>query len=74
MTKEKYIKMRNSKKYDLKWFYDYFLENKGSSIDINLFGQLFNMGDLNNVLSSLDSTFQLTKLEDSNGQFIKIII
>ena len=65
--------MRNTKQYDLKWFYEYFLENKGKRVDMDTFGQLFNMLDLNTTLSFIDAKFSLTRLEDKNGNLIKII-
>ena len=37
--KEEYIKIRNSKQYDVTWFYKYFMENGGRNTDINQFAQ-----------------------------------
>lgn len=69
--KAKYIQMRNSQRYDLNWFYDYYNDNK-PNIDINNFSMIFNMGDLNKILEHLDKVFELTILTDINGKFIKI--
>ena len=71
--KKEYIEMRNKGKYNINWFYKYFIENGGERIDINTFGQLFNMINLNDVLRFLDVKFNLTKLEDSEGNLIKIV-
>jgi hypothetical protein len=71
--KQDYVKMRNTGKYNINWFYKYFVENGGKRIDINLFSQLFNMIDSSEVLRFLDVKFNLTKLEDSEGNLIKIV-
>lgn len=70
-VKESYIKQRNSQKYDLQWFYNYWNDNGGKILDIKTFGQLFNMQDLNTILSFLDRKFNLTLLCNSEGSFIK---
>jgi len=69
-----YIKMRNSKQYNLNWFYKYYLENSKDSIDINTFGIIFNQVPLDNILVHIDNKFELTGLYDKNNNFIKIII
>jgi hypothetical protein len=71
--KQDYVKMRNTGKYNINWFYKYFVENGGKRIDINLFSQLFNMIDSSDVLRFLDVKFNLTKLEDKEGNLIKIV-
>jgi hypothetical protein len=71
--KQDYVKMRNTGKYNINWFYKYFVENGGKRIDINLFSQLFNMIDSSEVLRFLDMKFNLTKLEDKEGNLIKIV-
>ena len=71
--KKEYIHMRNKGKYNINWFYKYFVENGGKRIDINLFSQLFSMIDSSEVLRFLDVKFNLTKLEDSEGNLIKIV-
>jgi hypothetical protein len=69
--KEKYIKMRNSGKYDLQWFYDYYRQNSGDSIDINTFGMVFNSVNLDSILEHIDRKFGLTRIYDKNNNFIK---
>lgn len=69
--KAKYIQMRNSQRYDLNWFHDYYNNNK-PNIDINNFQMIFNMGNLDKILEHLDKHFELTILTDSNNKFIKI--
>lgn len=71
--KQEYIKMRNSGKYNINWFYRYFIENGGQKINLDVFNQVFNMGNLNDVLKYLDSKFSLNKLEDNKGNLIKIV-
>lgn len=70
-SKESYIKQRNNQKYELQWFYNYWNDNGGKRIDVNTFGQLFNMQDLNTMLSFLDHKFNLTLLCNSDGSFIR---
>ena len=71
--KQEYIKMRNSGKYNINWFYRYFIENGGQKINLDVFNQVFNMGNFNDVLRNLDSKFNLNKLEDNKGNLIKIV-
>jgi len=70
--KEKYIKMRNSGKYDLQWFYDYYRQNSGDSIDINKFGMVFNSVNLDNILEHIDRKLKLVRIYDKNNNFIKV--
>ena len=70
--KDKYIKMRNSGRYDLQWFYDYYIQNSGDSIDINTFGMVFNSVNLDNILEHIDKKFGLTRVYDKNNNFIKL--
>lgn len=70
--KEKYIKMRNTGKYDLQWFYDYYIQNSGDAIDINTFGMIFNSVNLDNILEHIDKKFRLTRVYDNNNNFIKV--
>jgi len=70
--KEKYIKMRNSGKYDLQWFYDYYIQNSGDRIDINTFGMVFNSVNLDNILEHIDRKVGLTRVYDKNNNFIKV--
>lgn len=71
--KKEYINMRNTGKYNINWFYKYFVENGGQRIDIDTFRPLFNIINLNDVLRFLDVKFNLIKLEDSEGNLIKIV-
>ncbi len=70
---KEYIKMRNNGKYDLQWFYKYFIENGGARIDVNSFSQSIQFYGLDSVIQSLDSKLGLTKLETKEGVFIKIV-
>ena len=70
--KEKYIQMRNSGKYDLQWFYDYYRQNSGDSIDINKFGMVFNSVNLDNILEHIDRKLKLVRIYDKNNNFIKV--
>ena len=52
--KEQYIKMKNSNKWDINWFYKYFLEHGGKAQPqefATIFQQLY---DLNTVIRDLD--------------------
>ena len=78
--KEEYIKMINSKKYDVNWFYKYFLENGGSNIDLQSFHQLFQFINLDDILSFLDGKFNLISVhaplknnQSVLGDFIKVV-
>lgn len=70
---KEYIKMRNSSKYDLQWFYKYFIDNGGAKIDVNSFSQCLHLYGLESIIQSLDSKLELTKLETKEGVFIKIL-
>jgi hypothetical protein len=70
--KEKYIKMRNSGKYDLQWFYDYYRQNSTDNTDINTFGMVFNSVNLDNILEHIDRKFELVRVYDKNNNFIKV--
>lgn len=70
-SRESYIKQRNNQKYDLQWFYKYWNDNGGKQIDINTFGQIFNMQDLNSILNFLDHKFKLNILCNKDGSFVK---
>lgn len=70
---KEYIKMSNNGKYDLQWFYKYFIENGGARIDVNSFSQSIQFYGLDSVIQSLDSKLGLTKLETKEGVFIKIV-
>ena len=70
--KEKYIKMRNSGKYDLQWFYDHYRQNSTDNTDINAFGMIFNSVNLDNILEHIDKKFGLIRVYDKNNNFIKV--
>jgi hypothetical protein len=70
---EQYIKMRNSGRYDINWFYKHYLENADKHIDINTFSMIFNSVDLNNILQHIDRKFKLNVITDANGNFIKVV-
>lgn len=70
--KEKYINMRNSGKYELQWFYDYYIKNSKDSIDINTFSMIFNSVSLNSILEHIDKKFELTRLYDKNNNLIRV--
>jgi ribosome-interacting GTPase 1 len=70
--KEKYIKMRNNGRYDLQWFYDYYIQNSGDKIDINTFGMVFNSVNLDNILEHIDRKLKLVRIYDKNNNFIKV--
>jgi len=70
---EEYIKMRNSGRYDINWFYKHYLDNARKHIDINTFSMIFNSVDLNNILQHIDRKFKLNVITDSNGNFIKVV-
>lgn len=78
--RETYIKMRNSQKYDIKWFFDYF-SSKGGNLDHNSFSALFQQfADLPKILEFLDGEFKVISLhyplesgERTVGKFIKIV-
>lgn len=72
--KQEYIKMRNSKQYDINWFYRYYLENSKDSIDINTFAMIFNTVSLDNILEHIDKKYELTGLYDKNNNLIKIVL
>lgn len=67
-----YIKMRNSGKYRIEWFFDYYNKNNGKQIGIQEFNAVFNMADLGQVLEHLDKKFELTSLLDKKGKTIKV--
>jgi hypothetical protein len=64
--REEYIKMRNSGKYNVNWFYRYYLESGGDDIDIQKFLFVFNSVPLNNILSHIDKKYELTTVHDGD--------
>ncbi len=47
--KAEYIKMRNTKQYNLSWFHRYYLESSKDNININKFAMIFNQVSLDNI-------------------------
>lgn len=70
--KAQYIKMRNTGKYDMQWFYDYYIQNSNDSIDINSFAMTFNLINLDNVLEHIDKKFELIRIYDKHNNLIKV--
>jgi hypothetical protein len=71
--KEKYIEMRNKKQIDINWFYEYYVQNSKHNISIENFYQTFMFANIEAVMDHIDKKFELTKLLDKNGEFIKIV-
>lgn len=73
-NKEQYIQMRNRGKFDINWFYRYYIE-KGGKVDFNTFQHTFQLifHIDENVLGKLDKEFGLTTLHDKEGRFIKVV-
>jgi len=69
---DRYIEMRNSGKYNLEWFYEYYNSKDGKEIDISKFNMVFNMVNLNQILEDLDKEFNLTQVLDHKGKLIKV--
>lgn len=69
---EQYIQMRNSKQYNLEWFYNYFIQNGGKIDSVQSFQNVFNFINLNDVLDFLDHKFELTVIYDRNNNFIRV--
>lgn len=85
--------MRNSKQYELEFFYNYFISKVNIQIDPNEFTEKFlythieqptlpgypkitmrtGEVDRNSVLNFLDGVFELTILNDKEGNFIKVV-
>jgi len=72
--KTEYIRMRNTKQYNLNWFYKYYLESSKDNIDINTFAMIFNQVPLDNILEHIDKKYDLTGLYDKTNNLIKIIL
>ena len=71
--KKRYIEMRNKKQVDINWFYEYYIQNSKHNISIDDFYQTFMFANVEVVMEHIDAKFELTKLLDKNGQFIKIV-
>ena len=72
--KERYIQMRNSRVVDWQFIYDYCV-SKGFTLGV----QNFNIGAnalmmaMSQILDQLDHEYELTLLQDINGNFIKVV-
>jgi hypothetical protein len=71
--KEIYIEMRNKKQIDINWFYEYYIQNSKHNISIENFYQTFMFANIEAVMEYIDKKFELIKLLDKNGEFIKIV-
>jgi hypothetical protein len=71
--KERYIEMRNKKQIDINWFHEYYVQNSKHNISIENFYQTFMFANVEAVMEHIDKKFELTKLLDKNGEFIKIV-
>jgi hypothetical protein len=70
--KEKYIKMRNGKVLDYQLLYTY-ATDKGMTLDPNMFMNGIQFVDINEIIENLDREFELTRLYDKDGKFIKVV-
>jgi len=70
--KAKYIKMRNEKTLDYQLLYTYATE-RGMTLDPTQFINGVQFCDVNEIIDNLDREFELTRLYDKQGNFIKII-
>jgi len=85
----KYIAMRNAKRIDINWFYQYYVQEKGP-IDPQKFFDTFEYeiqripvpgGYVENrlerkkepIIEHLDKKFELTLLFSKEGEFIKVV-
>ena len=72
--KDRYIQMRNSRVVDWQFIYDYCV-SKGFTLGV----QNFNIGAnalmmaMSQILDQLDHEYELTLLQDVNGNFIKVV-
>jgi hypothetical protein len=70
--KDEYIKMRNSKTVNFQLLYTY-ATDRGMTIDPNMFMNGVQFVDVNEIIENLDREFELTRLYDKEGNFIKIV-
>ena len=70
--KEAYIKMRNGKVLDYQLLYTY-ATDRGMTLDPNMFMNGIQFVDVNEIIDNLDREFELTRLYDKEGNFIKIV-
>ena len=69
---EAYIKMRNGKVIDYQLLYIYATE-RGMTLDPNMFMRGIQFVDIDGIIDTLDREFELTRLYDKEGNFIKIV-
>ena len=70
--REAYIKMRNGKVLDYQLLYTY-ATDRGMTLDPNMFMNGIQFVDVNEIINNLDREFELTRLYDKEGNFIKIV-
>ena len=70
--KEAYIKMRNGKVLDYQLLYTY-ATDRGMTLDPNMFMNGIQFVDVNEIIDNLDREFELTRVYDKQGNFIKIV-
>ena len=70
--KEQYIKMRNGKVLDMQLLYTY-ASGKGMTLDPQMFMHGIQFVDVNEIIDNLDREFELTRLYDKDGNFMKVV-
>ena len=70
--REAYIKMRNGKVLDYQLLYTY-ATDRGMTLDPNMFMNGIQFVDVNEIIDNLDREFELIRLYDKEGNFIKIV-
>lgn len=71
--KERYIKMRNEGRYDVDWFYEYYVDHSKHNIDFQTFSSILSNANLESIIDHIDGKFKLTRLYDEKNNFIKIV-
>ncbi len=64
--------MRNGKAMDYQLLYTYATE-RGMTLDPNMFMRGIQFVDINGIIDTIDREFELTRLYDKEGNFIKIV-
>jgi hypothetical protein len=70
--KEQYIRMRNSHKIDVDVLYTYAV-SKGFTLSIEEFLIGLHLCNINDIITQLDIEFGLTKIYDSEDNFIMVM-
>lgn len=70
--KEEYIKMRNNKTVNFQLLYTYAVD-RGMTLDPQMFMNGIQFVDVNEIIENLDREFELMRLYDKEGNFIKVI-